>query len=166
MIRLQIAVDQLLFARNYTLDLLDSMASVDWFHMPPGGVTHIGWQVGHLAVAEYRLAIERIRGARPEDERMIPQEYFEWFGKTSTPSSDPGVYPSPLEIRATLDRVHVAALNVMQNMRMEDLDQPLANPLPAAKTKFEALMFCSQHEMAHAGQIGLLRRFLGYAPLR
>lgn len=166
MIRLKIAVDQLLFARNYTLDLLDTVSTVDWYHLPNEGVTHIGWQVGHLAVAEYRLAIERIRGAKEGDEHLIPPHYFELFGKSSVPSSDPGDYPGPDEIRATLDRVHVAALNGMRSLPVEQLDLPLESPHPAAKTKLEALLFCGQHEMLHAGQIGLLRRLLGYKPVR
>lgn len=40
-----------------------------------------------------------------------------------------------------------------------------ATPLPLAKTKMESLLWCAHHEMLHAGQIGLLRRQLGYAPL-
>ena len=46
-----------------------------------------------------------------------------------------------------------------------ELDQPVLKPHPVAKTKLWALLWCAQHEMLHAGQIGLLRRQLGYAPL-
>ncbi len=166
MIRLKCAVDQLLFARNYTLELLDTIATVDWYHLPTVGVTHVGWQVGHLAVAEYRLVLERIRGVKPDDDRIIPASYFDLFGKSSVPSSDPGVYPGPHELLAALDRVHVATLNELQNLPLEELDQPLHKPHPAAETKLEVLFFCGQHEMLHAGQIGLLRRILGYPPVR
>ncbi len=61
-----VAIDQLAQVRPYTLQLLDSVNDSEWFRMPEGGVTHIAWQAGHLAFAEYRLALERIRGAARE----------------------------------------------------------------------------------------------------
>jgi hypothetical protein len=33
------------------------------------------------------------------------------------------------------------------------------------KTKLECLHWCSHHEAVHAGQIGLIRRLLGYPPI-
>jgi hypothetical protein len=166
MIRLKCAVNQILFARNYTLDLVDSISSVDWYHMPSEGVTHIAWQVGHLAVAEYRLAIERIRGTKPSDDDLIPRHFLKLFGKGSTVTGDPGDYPGPDEIRTVLDHVHVASLKELQKLPLTELDRPPVSPHPLAKTKLDALNFCGQHEMLHAGQIGLLRRLLGYKPLR
>ncbi len=165
MIRLKYAVDQLLFARNYTLDLLDTIDTVDWYQMPGPPVTHIGWQVGHLAMAEYRLVLVRIRGSRPGDEQLISNDFLSLFGKSSVPSNDPGDYPGPDEIRATLDRVHVAALNLVRELPVDELDKPIQEPHPIAKTKLDALIWCGQHEMLHAGQIGLLRRQLGYSPV-
>ncbi len=35
-------------------------------------MSHVAWQVGHLAVAEYRLALWRIRGPQPQDGDVIP----------------------------------------------------------------------------------------------
>jgi uncharacterized damage-inducible protein DinB len=32
------------------------------------------------------------------------------------------------------------------------------------RTKLEALFWCSQHELIHAGQIALLRRLIGKEP--
>ena len=47
-----------------------------------------------------------------------------------------------------------------------ELDAPIEQPHPAFKTKMEAVEFCSQHEMVHAGQLALLRRLMGKPPLR
>jgi uncharacterized damage-inducible protein DinB len=33
------------------------------------------------------------------------------------------------------------------------------------RTKYQALAWCAQHEVVHAGQIGLLRRLLGHPPV-
>ena len=67
--QVQFALDQIVFARGYTVKLLDATPTADWFRMPPGGVSHIGWQVGHLAMGQYRWLLERVRG-RAESERI------------------------------------------------------------------------------------------------
>lgn len=46
-------------AREYTNYLLSGTDPDDWFRMPHEGVSHIAWQVGHLAFAEYSLALKR-----------------------------------------------------------------------------------------------------------
>jgi hypothetical protein len=49
----------------------------------------------------------------------------------------------------------------------ELLAEPTGEPAhPMFKTKGEAIRWSVQHEFIHAGQIGLLRRLLGAAPLR
>jgi uncharacterized damage-inducible protein DinB len=45
------------------------------------------------------------------------------------------------------------------------VDQPVLKPHPLVKTNLWALLWCAQHEAVHAGQIELLRRQLGYAPV-
>ena len=37
--------------------------------------------------------------------------------------------------------------------------------LPKVKTKIDTLRWCGDHELIHAGQIGLLRRLLGHKPV-
>jgi hypothetical protein len=49
MSRLQLAIEQIVFARNYTIGLLDRTPAADRLRQPPGGVSHVGWQVGHIA---------------------------------------------------------------------------------------------------------------------
>ena len=77
MSRLQTAIDQISFARAYTLRLLDATNESDWFTMP--GVTHIAWQVGHLAMAQYRMVFERVRGIRQEDGQLISADFLKLF---------------------------------------------------------------------------------------
>jgi hypothetical protein len=69
MSRIQTAIDQICRARKDTEDLLNNTDPADWFRRPREGVTHIGWQVGHLAVAQYGLALRRTRGEQPEDKK-------------------------------------------------------------------------------------------------
>jgi hypothetical protein len=162
---LAFALKQIEFARRYTSRLLDDLTAEDWFRMPHEGVTHIAWQVGHLAFAEYRLALLRVRGARPEDAELISAEFLREFGAQSLPNPDPAHYPAIAEIRAVFDRVHEQVLHELPSHPEADLDTPISPPHPIAKTKREALAWCAQHEMVHAGQIGLLRRLLGKPPL-
>ncbi len=163
--RLTVALHQLNLARRYTLRLLDATSPDDWFRQPPGGVTHIAWQVGHLAVAEYRLTLERIRGRRPEDEMLLSTRFFELFRRESVPDADPTRYPTAAELRTVFDAVHQRARQVLETLPASALDRPPKAPHPAFDTKLGAIHWCALHEMVHTGQIGLLRRLLGYAPL-
>jgi hypothetical protein len=165
MSRLQLAIDQIVFARSYTLGLLDQTPSADWFRQPPGGVSHVAWQVGHLACAEYRLALWRIRGPQPQDDGLLSQPFVGLFGAKPVPEADPARYPAAAEIRAVLDRVREQVLRELPGLDEAELDQPVPHPHPFAKTKLLALLWCAHHEMVHAGQIGLLRRQLGYPPM-
>jgi hypothetical protein len=165
MTRLELAVEQIVFARNYTVRLLDQTPVAEWFRQPPGGVSHVAWQVGHLAFAQYRMALERIRGPQPQDADLIAEEFLRLFGRDSMPAPDPARYPTPAEIRAVFDRVHEQALRELRGLDESELDQPVRKPHPLVKTKLWALLWCAQHEAVHTGQIGLLRRQLGYAPL-
>jgi uncharacterized damage-inducible protein DinB len=165
MSQITFAIEQIDKARKYTLALLDSIDAGDWLLQPGGGVTHVAWQAGHLAIAEYGLALKRVRGTKPVDAELIPAEYATLFGKGSVPHPDPEKYPTPAAIRQTLDRVHSQVMNELAELDDQVLDEP-TDPHPMFKTKGEALRFCPMHEFLHAGQIGLLRRMFGQAPLR
>src|SRR5215469_16724277 len=95
MSRLQLAIEQIVFARNYTIELLDQTPVAEWFRQPPGGVSHVGWQVGHLAYAEYRLALWRIRGAQPQDCALISEAHRGLFGSAAVPGGTDLKHPSP-----------------------------------------------------------------------
>lgn len=167
MSRLAMVVNEMEFARAYSLQLIESVHEADWFRMPPAGVTHVGWQVGHLAVAKYSLTLRRMRGEQPADEQLVSAEFRGLFGIGSEPTPDAAKYPAPAEIRAVFDRVHEAGLATAKGLSDEGLDQPaIGGAHPVFKTKLGALLWCARHEMLHAGQIGLLRRQLGQAPLR
>jgi uncharacterized damage-inducible protein DinB len=165
MSRLQLAIEQLVFARNYTIRLLDQTPAAEWFRRPPGGVTHIAWQVGHLAIAEYWLVLVRTRGERPEDEQLIPKAFQPPFERHSVPDFDAAKQPDQAEIRTVFDRVHEQVLRELPGMDDAELDQPILKSHQLVKTKLWAILWCAHHEMMHTGQIGLLRRQLGYAPL-
>src|SRR5258707_14898873 len=122
---LQLAIEQIVFARNYTIGLLDQTKADDWFRQPPGGVTHIAWQVGHLAYAKYRLAMLRIRGPNPHDADLISDQFVRFFGPESVPDSDPAKFPNQTEIRAVFDRVHEQVRRELGGLDETELDEPV-----------------------------------------
>ncbi|HPM84627.1 MAG TPA: DinB family protein [Candidatus Anammoximicrobium sp.] len=163
---LLLAIRQIEFARGYTLSLLDGLTAEDWFRRPTEADTHIAWQIGHLAMAEYGLCLFRIRGRQPEDLDLMSSKFRKQFSKGSQPDPEPANNPTPAELRSVLDRVHQQAAKELAACTEQQLAEPIDEPFAVTPTKLGALFFCSHHEMLHAGQIGLLRRLLGKSPLR
>ena len=161
-----LACRQIEFARRYTLLLLQDLDDADWFRQPGEGVTHVAWQVAHLAMAEYGLCLYRIRGRRTEDMALMPGKFRKQFSRGSQPDPNPANNPAPTEIREVLERIHEQALREMAGYTEELLNEPSEDPRAVFDTKLGALYFCPHHEMLHAGQIGLLRRLLGKTPVR
>jgi len=159
-------LEEIRTARGYTCGLLAAVDGTAWFRIPSAGVSHIAWQVGHIAMAEYRLCLDRMRGVRPEDEDLISADLLERFGKGSVPEPDPAKNPSPDEVRAAFDRVHEQVLAELPGLPDNVLDEKVAPPHPMFSTKLGALSWAPRHELLHTGQIALLRRQLGAAPLR
>ena len=166
MSRVKMLVDQMVITRRYTKNLIENIGDDDWFRQPSEGVTHVAWQVGHLAVAEYHLALVRVRGEQPADGNIISAEFRSLFGKGSTPTAEPAAYPSPAAVRQVFDAVHRQAVSETRALDDSVLDESIDPPHPMFSTKFGALQWSAQHEMLHAGQIGMLRRLFGNAPLR
>ena len=167
MTNLESALIQIRTARLYTKDILRHVNDDDWFRQPSEGVTHVAWQVGHLAVAEYGLALKRLRGEKGDDAQLISPDFRKLFGKGSVPDSDQSAYPTPENIRAVLDRVHKQVMDEVGAMPEEAMGDSIEEPAhPMFKTKLGALHWCAQHEFIHAGQIALLRRLFGAEPLR
>ncbi len=158
--------DALVFTRGYTAALLDAIPVADWFTMPAGCPSHVAWQVGHLAMAEARLVVDRIGNRRSVDEGLLPAEYLTLFGRESVPDPDPTRHPGLADLRKVFDRVHEAAVGVLRETADADLEAMAAGPPHRlCRTKGEFARWVALHEMTHAGQIGLIRRMLGNRPV-
>jgi hypothetical protein len=163
---LELALGQIEFGRGYIRTLLEDVAADDWFAMPGGAPTHLAWQVGHLAMAEYGLCLFRQRGRQEVDTELMSSKFRKQFSRGTRPEADPALYPPIDEIRATFDRVHAQVLVEAPTFTPESLAVEIDMPYAATNTRLGALLFCSHHEMLHAGQIGLLRRLLGKDAVR
>jgi hypothetical protein len=163
---LELAIGQLEFARAYTLSILAEIDEAAWFTMPPGCPTHVAWQIGHLAMAEYGLCLYRQRGRQEVDLELMTSGFRKLFSRGSVPDVDSAKYPPAPEIRATLDRVHAQVLKEAVGFTEEQLAEPVEMPYAVHANKLGSLLMCSHHEMLHAGQLGLIRRLLGAQPVR
>lgn len=165
-IRLDIVKHQLESARGYTLSLLEGLDESDWFSVPPQVVTHVAWQVGHMAMAEYGLCLFRQRGRQPVDLELMPSSFRKAFSRGSVPTADASKYPSKASILETLNAIRAQLLIELPTFAGTGLDDPIDPPHFAYPTRIGALLFSSHHELIHAGQIGLLRRLFGKEPIR
>ena len=169
--RLQYALRNIQFARRYMKSLLVGLSEDDWFWTPADSTakftTHVAWQVGHLAMAEYGLLLFRQRGrVREIDKNLMSAKFRKLFLRGTEPTPDREAYPSPSEILEVLDGVRERAMLEVPGFDGESLDEPCEAPHAAFATRMGAILFAADHEMIHTGQIGLLRRLMGKPPLR
>lgn len=165
--RLAIALRHIEFARVYSKSLLTDLTDDQWFWTPDSYTTHIAWQVGHLAMSEYGLTLFQQRGRDREiDKQLMSSKFRKLFMRGTEPIADREAYPEPGEILESLDRVHAQMRMEVADFSDEGLDEPVGPPHAAFATRYGALLFAGDHEMIHAGQIGMLRRLMGLEPLR
>ena len=157
---------QIHFARNYTLELLDTIPDERWFEIPSGLPTNVAWQVGHITVSQYGLLMFRVRGREPDDLELIPGKFRKAYSRQSLPSGDPAKQPSPAQLRDRMSEVFDRSGEVLSQIEPEVLLEPVDMPYAAYPIKLGAIMFAPMHEQIHAGQIGLVRRAMGLEPVR
>jgi hypothetical protein len=160
------ALERIRWSRKFTQQFLPDLSPAEWFWSPPQYATHVAWQVGHLAVAQYNLCLRRVRGRTAADEALVSEPFIEAFRFGSKPMCDEAQCPPLGEIKRVFDAVHEQSLSELEKTSDAELDAPLADPHPRFATKLGAVEFCSQHELVHAGQIAMLRRLMGKPPLR
>lgn len=168
---LELAIGQIEFARSYILQLLHATPQDRWFDIPAGAPSSIAWQVGHLAVSQYGLLLFRQRGREPEDLDLVPGRFRKRYARGSTPSAGPPSassedQPSARELLERLHRIHAQSLAELRRAEPSGLLEAVEMPYAVYPNKLGAVLFCPLHEQIHAGQIGLLRRLLGLAPVR
>ncbi|MFM8253241.1 MAG: DinB family protein [Planctomycetota bacterium] len=164
--RLKLALAQIVSARDYLQTLLGDFSAAEMFVVPPGCNSHLAWQIGHLAMAQYGLCLFRIRGRAELDLELMPSYFRKQFSRGSVPNPDPAANPSSELIREVFDRVYQQVLTELPTIEDSSLDDAVESPYAATATKLGSLLFSAHHEMLHAGQIGMLRRLLGKSPVR
>ncbi|MEM6363143.1 MAG: DinB family protein [Planctomycetota bacterium] len=157
---------QFQWARRYTLQLLDATPRDRWYEIPPGHVSHVAWQVGHLAVSHYGLWMFRIRGRQPDDLKLIPGRFRKRYGRGGTPPASEEDQMTPDEL---MDKLHEVSQQSLAEVMATDPEvwlEPVEMPYAVYPCKLGAICFSPLHEQLHAGQIGGIRRGLGLEILR
>lgn len=158
-------LDRVTTARKWTNDLITDVEEAKWFDMPAGGIGHVAWQLGHLAASQVALVHMRCFGKKFTD--VAPDSFRKTFGRGSEPVADRTKYPPLGEIRSEFDRIQADVLKLVSGLPDAALDEPAgAEPHPMFTTRCGAVGMVALHETFHAGQIAVLRRLFGKAPLR
>lgn len=157
---------QIRWARQYTLQLLDATPMEMWYVTPPGHISHIAWQVGHLAVSQYGLLMFRVRGRQPGDLDLIPSRFRKTFGRGGSPPESAAGQPTADDLLAKLDEVHRLSMATAESTDVSVWLEPIEMPYAVYPCKLGAALFQPMHENLHAGQIGLIRRALGLESVR
>lgn len=166
MTQLQALLQNLEVAHRYTRNILENVPAEDWFRMPTEGVSHIGWQVGHITWAQQMLITRRVFGDDQSVLEPFPEQLMKTVGKGSTPEEDPSLYGTPESLMDLHERVYVGCRKLLDTLDESALSDPTSPPHPMFQDKAGVLRWAADHELTHTGQISLIRRLLGHAPLR
>lgn len=91
---------------------------------------------------------------------------FEEVGKDATRLEDIPDFPGPAEILAAWQRVGEGLPSALERVEIERLEGAAPHDFPVVDSSvLGAVAFLAQHEAYHLGQLGLIRRARGMAPL-
>jgi hypothetical protein len=141
---------------NCLVDMGDAQASVQ----PSPGVNHAAFIALHLLDSRFVLA------------RLLDLSTHNPFGAVLEAAStieDVLIFPSLEELRSTWNDLAPSLDARLGGLSSAALDAPCPNGLPVLKIGegciLDAIAFLVHHEAYHIGQLGLLRKFLGFSPM-
>ena len=145
--RLAIAEERIRFARMYTKQFVDDLNDEDWFWTPPGFVTHIAWQIAHIAASQYGLCLFRLRGRTEADEVLIPQAFWDNFKIGSKPVAGPRTIRRSARSSSIFDNVLCpGAHRTRRQDRRRSRTCRLSKPHPAFSTVLGGIEYSPMHE--------------------
>lgn len=153
---------QLESARQLSQRLLADFHSPEqWTHQVYDGGNHALWFAGHMANTDNFL----ISLVAPQ--RAIEKNGFgAAFGMGSRPSGDLADYPPIEEVLATMHERRATLLEVLAGFSDEDLARPTPAGAPDFLSDFGSVFeLAVWHEGLHSGQLSMVRRSLGFAPV-
>lgn len=149
------------FARYFTNAMLDSIPEDKMCYQPVPDCNHALWVMGHLACTDEFFM--QVCGG-PWDQRF--EQHKGTFFMGSKPVADPAVYGSPADIRAWLQDARTRMIDWLKGQTAEELTTPLPEFLQrAAADRMKLVPRLAVHESAHAGQLTVIRKSLGLAPV-
>jgi len=139
---------------SYVADLTDA----ELLCRPGPGCNHVAWQLGHLICSECDLMNQIQGGSAPQ----LPTGFGEKHSKECTGSNNPADFYTKQEYTDLADKVHAAAIAMLEAFPEKKLDDPSPENLRSMfPTMGSLFLLIATHSMMHAGQIVPLRRQLG-----
>lgn len=161
---IDVLIKQTQDAHIWTNKLIDSIPMEQWDETPNTLESNICWQAGHLVISEYYHAILVVTGFDEEITKKIDLKALnEGFGYGSEPKaliaqSDPMLLKEQLLF---MQSKVIATVSSLTSKDLEqDVEQPIKQKHPVAKTKLEAVSWNIKHTMWHCGQIALIKRLI------
>lgn len=127
-------------------------------------MNHIKYLAGHLVNAQYGIA--ELAGAD------VNRKWDDLFaGLSKTKALDNFDYPSIEEIKNEWNQIFPKIKDALQKMPEETLNKEIPGSFLKDSGIFDGTAgdlwaFMNEHQMYHIGQIGILRRGLGKAPMK
>jgi len=156
----------LLRTRSFTNEMLKSFETrSQWLLQPHRQANHALWIVGHLALADNMFA-----SRFAPDTASKPDGWDEIFWKGSQIQSSSSYYPPTQDVQNYFNERRENLLQVLGNVTDTQLAAPAPgpderSPIAGAPNMGQLLLFASQHEYLHNGQLSVARRALGRQPL-
>lgn len=149
------------FARQTTLGLLEDIPEGKLTHQPCVGANHALWIVGHLGCADL-MFLTQVGNKSIE----APEGWAELFGMGSAPKADASAYPALAKLKEALADNRETLLAWFASMSTEELAKPLSDDFKSFASDHGMLMTSlAFHEGLHAGQLTVVRKSLGIAPM-
>ena len=130
------------------------VATEDWFRKPSDDSNHLMWVMGHLVV--HRGLTLKILGGQ-WDASWAPL-----FARGAARVAD-DQYPSSEELKTAWQQVSADLVPAVRNAPADLLAIPSAAGAPSFDGKVSGnIALLAYHDAYHAGQVGYLRKWLGY----
>lgn len=134
---------------------LDGLTDEDFWKEPAGGGNPIGWMLGHLT--ETRVAMLQLLG-------QPAATGWETAFSRGSHRADRLKYPDRPLLEAAWKATHAGMREGFAALTAARLsEKPNGPALPGVTTTAEQLAFFAFHESYHVGQLGYVRRQLGYS---
>ena len=136
---------------------LDGVKPEDLLRIPQDGSNPLIWIAGHLMTS--RVSLTRVVGER------IENPWSKIFSRGAT-IDDKVNYPEISDVVALWDTTTTSLMSRLEELDDATLSELASFPVPTGdKTKRGAIVFLNFHETYHIGQMGYLRKWLGYSQL-
>jgi uncharacterized damage-inducible protein DinB len=158
--------DQILTSYDWTqtqlLQVFDAIPRDQFLHQPFPGANHALWTMGHLGTVD-QYFLKTFAGADPS----LFDKYAATFFAKSSPKPNADAYPPLDTVRNFFDTSRNAYRGWIESLD----DERLMTPLPPESAKYfpnlAGLFFrLLWHQGMHYGQLTVLRKSLGLAPVR